>query len=223
MSQPKLAGIHHLKIPVTDLTRSIAWYEKVFRPRVTWEFPEADGVCRGVCRRIARAGPRHRVDSTEPAGGAGLQGLRPGEFRRGRCRRSPRLGRPPASVGRCALTGHRAINQLVAGVQRPRWAAGALVQLGRARHRPARAVRLRSPDHCLSGGFRAESPARLTSDPAAHMTRAPASVDPETRRQPVGSIVNRKTGNCAATRSNSANGAWRSTGMCGRAPGATAR
>jgi catechol 2,3-dioxygenase-like lactoylglutathione lyase family enzyme len=48
MNQPALAGIHHLKIPVTDLSRSVAWYEKVFGFRATIEFPEGDGVVRGI-------------------------------------------------------------------------------------------------------------------------------------------------------------------------------
>ncbi|MQA10248.1 MAG: VOC family protein [Pseudonocardiaceae bacterium] len=48
MSHPELAGIHHVKIPVTDLARSVDWYGKVFGYRTTWEFPEADGVVRGV-------------------------------------------------------------------------------------------------------------------------------------------------------------------------------
>lgn len=48
MANPELAGIHHLKIPVTDLERSVAWYAKVFGYRTTWEFADADGVVRGV-------------------------------------------------------------------------------------------------------------------------------------------------------------------------------
>jgi catechol 2,3-dioxygenase-like lactoylglutathione lyase family enzyme len=45
---PHLAGIHHVKLPVTDLARSRAWYQRVFGFEVAWEFPEADGVVRGV-------------------------------------------------------------------------------------------------------------------------------------------------------------------------------
>lgn len=48
MSHPQLAGIHHLKIPVTDLPRALAWYGRVFGFRPTIEFPDDDGVIRGV-------------------------------------------------------------------------------------------------------------------------------------------------------------------------------
>lgn len=48
MTLPKLAGIHHVKIPVTDLTRSVEWYAKVFGYRTTIEFAEADGEVLGV-------------------------------------------------------------------------------------------------------------------------------------------------------------------------------
>lgn len=48
MTSPQLAGIHHVKIPVTELSRSLEWYGKVFGFRVAYEFPEADGVVRGV-------------------------------------------------------------------------------------------------------------------------------------------------------------------------------
>jgi catechol 2,3-dioxygenase-like lactoylglutathione lyase family enzyme len=48
MADPRLAGIHHVKIPVTNLSRSLAWYARVFGFRTTYEFPEADGVVRGV-------------------------------------------------------------------------------------------------------------------------------------------------------------------------------
>jgi catechol 2,3-dioxygenase-like lactoylglutathione lyase family enzyme len=48
MTRPALAGIHHVKIPVTDLPTSVAWYERVFGFRATIEFPDDDGVVRGV-------------------------------------------------------------------------------------------------------------------------------------------------------------------------------
>lgn len=48
MAGPLLAGIHHVKIPVTDLARSSEWYRLVFGFEVTFEFPDADGVVRGV-------------------------------------------------------------------------------------------------------------------------------------------------------------------------------
>ena len=56
MSHPILAGIHHVKIPVTDLARSRPWYERVFGLRVTMEFPEADGAVRGIAGEVPGLG-----------------------------------------------------------------------------------------------------------------------------------------------------------------------
>jgi catechol 2,3-dioxygenase-like lactoylglutathione lyase family enzyme len=47
-TQPVLAGIFAVKLPVGDLVTSRAWYEKVFGLRVLFEFPDDDGVVRGV-------------------------------------------------------------------------------------------------------------------------------------------------------------------------------
>ncbi|MFC1439847.1 VOC family protein [Streptacidiphilus sp. N1-10] len=55
-SRPRLSGIHHVKIPVTDLTRSVDWYARVFGLDVTMEFPDADGVVRGVAGLVPGLG-----------------------------------------------------------------------------------------------------------------------------------------------------------------------
>jgi catechol 2,3-dioxygenase-like lactoylglutathione lyase family enzyme len=47
-----ITGIHHLKIPVGDLARSRAWYERVLDFVVEREFPDDDGVVRGVAGNI---------------------------------------------------------------------------------------------------------------------------------------------------------------------------
>jgi catechol 2,3-dioxygenase-like lactoylglutathione lyase family enzyme len=47
-----ITGIHHLKIPVSDLARSRAWYEWVLDFDVQREFPDGDGVVRGVAGAI---------------------------------------------------------------------------------------------------------------------------------------------------------------------------
>lgn len=44
----KIRGIRGVKIPVSDLARSIEWYREVFGYEVTWEFADEDGVVRGV-------------------------------------------------------------------------------------------------------------------------------------------------------------------------------
>ena len=46
---PTLAGIHHVKFPVTDLARSRRWYERVFGLSVQMEFrDDDDGPVMGV-------------------------------------------------------------------------------------------------------------------------------------------------------------------------------
>lgn len=48
MTEARLVGIAGVKIPVTNLTRSRAWYEEVFGLRAMLEFPDDNGVVRGV-------------------------------------------------------------------------------------------------------------------------------------------------------------------------------
>ena len=43
-----IVGIHHVKIPVSDLTKSRAWYERVFGFRGMWEYTADEGTVRGV-------------------------------------------------------------------------------------------------------------------------------------------------------------------------------
>jgi catechol 2,3-dioxygenase-like lactoylglutathione lyase family enzyme len=50
--------IHHVKLPVSDVERSRAWYERVLGLTTTIEFPE-DGVVRGV--GLARDGGPARL------------------------------------------------------------------------------------------------------------------------------------------------------------------
>lgn len=47
MTRPGLNGIHHLKVPVSNLGRSRSWYERVLGFTVVMEFA-GDGVVRGV-------------------------------------------------------------------------------------------------------------------------------------------------------------------------------
>ncbi|MBA3432152.1 MAG: VOC family protein [Actinobacteria bacterium] len=48
MAAGEILGLHHVKVPVTDLARSRAWYERVFELEPIMEFPDDDGVVRGV-------------------------------------------------------------------------------------------------------------------------------------------------------------------------------
>lgn len=56
MTRPSLAGIHHVKIPVTDLSASLDWYRRVFGFSATYEFPDGDGVVRGVVGTVPGLG-----------------------------------------------------------------------------------------------------------------------------------------------------------------------
>ena len=48
-TRPTLDGLHHVKLPVTNLARSRAWYERVLGLNVEIEFTDDhDGVIRGV-------------------------------------------------------------------------------------------------------------------------------------------------------------------------------
>lgn len=53
---PELAGVHHLKLPVSDLTRSIEWYATRFGYRVVVEFREGDRLT-GVSLDHPNGGP----------------------------------------------------------------------------------------------------------------------------------------------------------------------
>ncbi|MET0189489.1 MAG: VOC family protein [Pseudonocardia sediminis] len=53
---PVLAGVHHLKLPVSDLDRSRAWYESRLGYRVAAEFVE-QGVLMGLALSHPNGGP----------------------------------------------------------------------------------------------------------------------------------------------------------------------
>jgi catechol 2,3-dioxygenase-like lactoylglutathione lyase family enzyme len=56
MDAPRLDGIHHVKIPVTDLARSRAWYESRLGYQTYLEFVE-QGELMGVALRHPDGGP----------------------------------------------------------------------------------------------------------------------------------------------------------------------
>lgn len=56
MDAPRLDGIHHIKIPVTDLVRSRAWYESRLGYRAGLEFVEG-GQLMGVVLEHPNGGP----------------------------------------------------------------------------------------------------------------------------------------------------------------------
>lgn len=53
MDELRLSGIFAIKVPVRDLARSRTWYERTFGYVVDVEFPDHDGVVRGVAGHLA--------------------------------------------------------------------------------------------------------------------------------------------------------------------------
>lgn len=47
-AMPELTGLRFVKLPVSDLARSRAWWSEVFGWSATMEFPDDQGVVRGV-------------------------------------------------------------------------------------------------------------------------------------------------------------------------------
>jgi catechol 2,3-dioxygenase-like lactoylglutathione lyase family enzyme len=80
MARPKLAGIHHVKIPVTDLANAREWYERVFDFEVTMEFPDETGVVRGVAGTIPGLGDAMVALREQPVAAAGCVGFDPVSF-----------------------------------------------------------------------------------------------------------------------------------------------
>jgi catechol 2,3-dioxygenase-like lactoylglutathione lyase family enzyme len=72
-SVPRLDGIHHLKLPVSDLQRSRSWYESRLGYEVEIEFVE-DGQLMGLSMRHPHGGPRLalRLDPQRAAAAAGF-------------------------------------------------------------------------------------------------------------------------------------------------------
>lgn len=80
MGATELAGIHHVKIPVSDLQRSIEWYGRVFGFTTTMDFPEADGVVRGVAGTMPGLGDTLVAFRVNAEAAAGCRGFDPISF-----------------------------------------------------------------------------------------------------------------------------------------------
>ena len=74
MADVMFTGIHHLKLPVSDLERSRQWYERVLGYIVDREFQDDDGVVRGVGGRLPGAGVplALRLNALAASGNAGF-------------------------------------------------------------------------------------------------------------------------------------------------------
>jgi catechol 2,3-dioxygenase-like lactoylglutathione lyase family enzyme len=55
MTDVRFTGIHHVKLPVSDVARSREWYARVLGYTVDREFPDEDGIVRGVGGRLPGA------------------------------------------------------------------------------------------------------------------------------------------------------------------------
>lgn len=73
MSAPLLDGIHHLKLPVSDLDKSLDWYTQNLGYELMVNFVE-QGVRMGVSLDHARGGPplALRLDPDQAAASAGF-------------------------------------------------------------------------------------------------------------------------------------------------------
>ena len=70
---PALEGIHHLKLPVRDLDRSLAWYQDRLGYEIMHEFVE-DGVRMGIAMTHPNGGPDFaiRLDPERASAAAGF-------------------------------------------------------------------------------------------------------------------------------------------------------
>src|SRR5438270_1427835 len=75
MAPAEILGLHDIKVPVTNLARSRAWYERVFELKPTMEFPDDDGVVRGVAYQ--RLGGFSLALRENPAVARGIAGYDP--------------------------------------------------------------------------------------------------------------------------------------------------
>jgi catechol 2,3-dioxygenase-like lactoylglutathione lyase family enzyme len=80
MTTCELAGIHHVKIPVTDLARSLLWYRRVLGLRPTMEFREADGRVRGFAGEVPGLTRTMVAFRVNPAAAEGSRGFDPVSF-----------------------------------------------------------------------------------------------------------------------------------------------
>ena len=80
MNRPDITGIHHVKLPVTDLAASVVWYERVLGFQIFVEFPDEDGVVRGVAGTLAGLGDASLALRENPDVAKGINGFDPVSF-----------------------------------------------------------------------------------------------------------------------------------------------
>ena len=80
MTVAAITGVHHLKFPVSDLARSRAWYERVLGFRPELEFPDEDGVVRGLAGTVPGLGDVGLALRENPEAARGIAGFDPVSF-----------------------------------------------------------------------------------------------------------------------------------------------
>ena len=80
MAQPSIVGIHHVKFPVSDLQQSRVWYERVLGLQVLVDFPDEDGVVRGLAGLLPGTPPVAVALRQHPTAAAGAAGFDPVSF-----------------------------------------------------------------------------------------------------------------------------------------------
>ena len=80
MTDAAITGIHHVKLPVSDLPASIAWYQRVFGFQVEVEFPDENDVVRGVAGSVPGMGATGLALRENPEVARGIDGFDPVSF-----------------------------------------------------------------------------------------------------------------------------------------------
>jgi len=77
MQRPTIDGLRGVKLPVTDLSRSLAWYQQVFGVQPWIEFPDETGVVRGVACSVPGLGETGIALRENPDAAKGIAGFDP--------------------------------------------------------------------------------------------------------------------------------------------------
>lgn len=80
MAQPSIIGVHHVKFPVSNLQQSRDWYERVLGLQVLVDFPDEDGVVRGLAGLLPGEPPVAVALREHPTAAAGAAGFDPVSF-----------------------------------------------------------------------------------------------------------------------------------------------
>jgi catechol-2,3-dioxygenase len=77
MDRPGLDGLRAVKLPVSDLPRSLSWYRQVFGVVPEMEFPDENGVVRGVVCSVPGLVDTELAFREDPAAATGYAGFDP--------------------------------------------------------------------------------------------------------------------------------------------------